>query len=128
MSPEGMSRMLYNIAGGNADGFALEAIGQLAAKDKRPDTGSLVIIISDGLPSVSGIGATGDIKDHSAVVVSALKGKGVSVLGVAVAGDINAHRHMYGEANVVNFTGDWAALSREFSGVFGSFLRKGAKT
>jgi hypothetical protein len=127
-SPDGMNRMLYNIAGGNADGFALEAIGMRAAQAKRPDTGALVILISDGLPSVTGIGASGNILDHSALVTHTLKGKGVSVLGVAVAGDVSAHRYMYGEGNTVNFNGDWAELSREFAAVFGTVLRKGAKT
>jgi len=127
-SPEGMNNMLNNIAGGNADGFALEAVGMRAAKAKRPDTGALVILISDGLPSVTGTGATGNILDHSALVVHNLRSKGVSVLGVAVAGDIAAHRHMYGESNTVNFTGDWAELSRDFAAVFGTVLRKGAKT
>jgi len=128
-SPEGLSRMLLNIAGGNADGFALDAIGGLITSAYRPDETNLVIVISDGLPSVTGNGATGDILDHSTLVAQTLQSKGVMVMGVAIAGDDRAHKRMYGEANSVAFTGDWAKLARDFSFVFGRVLaaRKGGR-
>src|SRR6476620_3147140 len=78
-SLDGLNKMLHNIAGGNADGFALEAVGMRAAQQKRPDTKSLVIMVSDGLPSVQGQGATGDILDHSKLVTQNLARKGVQV-------------------------------------------------
>lgn len=124
---EGLSRMLLNINGGNADGFALDAVGQKALASKRPDTNSLVILISDGLPSVSGVGARGDILDHSTLVTRNLRSKGCEVIGVAIAGDTRAHKRMYGDDHVVNFTGDWAALSRDFAAVFGRVLKGQAK-
>jgi len=124
-SAKGMNEMLNNIGGGNADGFALEAIGAKVVSDLRPDTLGLIIVISDGLPSVNGVGATGDIKDHSVLVTQNLKRKGVEVLGVAIAGDQRAHEYMYGAGHSVSFSGDWAALSREFAAIFGKFLRKG---
>lgn len=126
-NPEKMNRMLGNIGGGNADGFALMAIGQVVLQHQRPDESDLIIVISDGLPSVSGVGATGNILDHSTLVTQNLRKKGVMVMGVAIAGDVNAHRAMYGEDNVVGFSGDWGKLSRDFAAVFGKVLSKGAK-
>jgi hypothetical protein len=46
---------------------------------------------------------------------------------VAIAGDVTAHRAMYGKDNVLGFSGDWGKLSRDFAAVFGAVLRKGAK-
>ena len=118
-----INTMLMHIAGGNADGFALEAIGGVIAPNRRPDEGDLIIVISDGLPSVTVQGATGDILDHSTIVCNTLRSKGIEVIGVAIAGDDRAHRRMYGAANTVGFNGDWAKLSRDFSRVFGAMLR-----
>ena len=120
--PKGLDNMLINIGGGNADGFALEAIGNLIVSALRPDETNLIIVISDGLPSVAGAGATGDILDHSTLVASTLRTKGVRVMGVAIAGDPRAHQRMYGDDNVVAFTGDWNALSRDFSATFGRVI------
>jgi len=121
-SLDGLNHMPEKIAGGNADGFALEAVGMRAALQKRPDTKSMVIMISDGLPSVNGVGATGDILDHSKLVTQTLKRKGVDVMAVAIAGDKRAHELMYGEGSSVLFTGDWNELNRNLSAVFGKAL------
>jgi len=121
-SLDGLTKMLHNIGGGNADGFALEAVGMKAAAAKRPDTKSLVIMVSDGLPSVNGIGATGNILDHSKLVTQNLKRKGVDVMAVAIAGDKRAHEEMYGKGSSVLFTGDWNELDRSFGAVFGKVL------
>ncbi len=121
-SLDGLNKMLHNIAGGNADGFALEAVGMRAAQQKRPDTKSLVIMVSDGLPSVQGQGATGDILDHSKLVTQNLARKGVQVMAVAIAGDMRAHEQMYGKGSSVLFTGDWNDLNRKFAAVFGKAL------
>jgi nitric oxide reductase activation protein len=127
LSPKGLDAMLLHIGGGNADGFALEAIGQRGIATKRPDTKTLVIVVSDGLPSVAGAGATGDILDHSTGVTNELRRKGVDVMGVAIAGDIRAHERMYGKGNSVVFSGDWARLSRDFASVFGKVLKGGVR-
>jgi cobalamin biosynthesis protein CobT len=123
-SLDGLTKMLHHVAGGNADGFALEAVGMRAALQKRADTKSLVIMVSDGLPSVTGQGATGNILDHSTLVTQNLKRKGVDVMAVAIAGDKRAHEQMYGIGSSVLFTGDWNQLNREFAGVFGKALAK----
>lgn len=121
----GLDEMPLRIAGGNADGFALQAVGLRAAQMKRPDTQSMVIMVSDGLPSVNGVGATGDILDHSKLVTQQLARKGVKVVGVAIAGDKRAHETMYGEGSSVLFTGDWNELNRSFAAVFGKVLASG---
>ena len=120
----GLTKMLQHIAGGNADGFALEAIGHRGLAAKRPDVKTLVIVVSDGLPSVNGHGATGDIHDHSTLVAQELRRKGVDVMAVAIAGADAAHRRMYGDDNVVKFTNDWPKLARDFGAVFARVLRK----
>jgi Mg-chelatase subunit ChlD len=124
-SLDGLTKMLHNVGGGNADGFALEAVGLRAASMKRPDTKSLVIMVSDGLPSVTGLGATGNILDHSRLVTQNLKRKGVDVMAVAIAGDMRAHEDMYGKGSSVLFTGDWNQLNRDFGAVFGKALASG---
>lgn len=121
MAPK-LDHMLLNIAGGNADGFALEFVGQRAVQAARRDTKSIIIVISDGLPSVNGQGARAPILDHSALVARTLRSKDVDVMSVAIAGDTKAHAYMYGEGNVVSFQNDWAQLSRDFAAVFGKTL------
>ena len=125
--PKGLTEMLMHIGGGNADGFALDAIGQRGLSAKRPDTKTLVIVVSDGLPSVAGHGATGDILDHSTLVTQELNRKGVQVMAVAIAGDKRAHERMYGKDNTVAFTGDWAKLARDFGGVFAKVIKAGGQ-
>lgn len=130
-----LNAMLLNITGGNADGFALDFIGKRLLASKRPDEKSLVIVISDGLPSVRAHGSvaqlsatrTGsDLTDHSNLVATQLRRKGCDVMSVAIAGDPESHLLMYGEGNVVPFTGDWSELARSFAAVFGKVLAKGS--
>lgn len=120
--PSKMADMLDNIGGGNADGFALRWVGEQAMRSQRPDEKTLVIVVSDGLPSVSGLGARGKIIDHSVLVADTLRKKGCHVMSVAIAGDDEAHKYMYGEGNVVTFTGDWTRLGRDFATIFGKVL------
>jgi cobalamin biosynthesis protein CobT len=121
-TPNKLNEMLENVGGGNADGFALQFVGERAAKAAKSDERTLVIVISDGLPSVAGFGARAPILDHSALVANTLRTKGVHVMSVAIAGDDAAHKYMYGDDNVVNFTGDWNALARDFAAIFGKAL------
>lgn len=123
-APNKLGEMLENVGGGNADGFALQFVGERAARLAKSDERTLVIVISDGLPSVSGHGARAPILDHSALVANTLRGKGVNVMSVAIAGDDAAHRYMYGDDNVVNFTGDWNDLARDFAAIFGKVLAR----
>jgi cobalamin biosynthesis protein CobT len=125
-----LNTMLTNIDDGNADGFALEYIGNYLLGKAKRDEKNLVIVISDGLPSVRGVGYTQagyNLLDHSRIVADTLRKKGVEVMSVAIAGDDTAHKEMYGEGNVVPFRNDWGELSRSFAAVFGKVLAKAAK-
>src|SRR5262245_47946610 len=119
-----LNTMLFNIAGGNADGFALQWIGDRALKSRRPDEQTLVIIISDGLPSVAGTGADITIPktEQSAFVSSELRRKGCSVMGIAIAADKATHADMYGDRSTVGFDGDWNKLRRDIGATFGRVL------
>lgn len=124
-----IDRMLLKVASGNADGFALQAVGDRAVRALRPDTSSIVIMVSDGLPSVHGLGAINrEITQHSALVAQTLRDKGVQVMAVAIDGTNDAHRTMYGEKNVVPFDlrspRRWADLARDFAAIFGRLLKE----
>ena len=123
-APNKLDQMLLNLGGGNADGFALEWVGQYAMRKQRPDERTLIIVLSDGLPSVNGVGAKGKILDHSALVAQTLRSKGAEVMSVAIAGDTDAHKYMYGDDNVVHWTGDWTRLARDLSEKFGKVLAR----
>jgi nitric oxide reductase activation protein len=129
--PPRLERMNVNVAGGNADGFALQAIAGRAVRDVRRDTKVLVIVVSDGLPSVHGLGATNrDIQAHSATVAEDMRRKGMAVMAVAIEGETDAHARMYGEENVIPFEigspTRWADFSRTLATVFGRTLKQRA--
>ena len=130
-APNKLNSMLLNIDGGNADGFALDWMGKRLLAAKRPDERLLVIMVSDGLPSVRGHGQTAslaagakgnDLLDHSAKVAADLRRKGCDVMSVYIGWDPSSHIRMYGKDKVVPFTGDWSALARSFGSVFGKVL------
>lgn len=123
-----VEQMLKNIAGGNADGFALQWVGDKARKARRPDERDLVIVISDGQPSVHGKDATkNDLSVFSSTVSARLRSKGVEVMSVAIAGDRGANAAMYGPESVVRFRESeptaWSDLARDFASIFGRILR-----
>lgn len=124
-----VDRMVMNVGGGNADGFALQAIADRAIHEVRRDTKVLVIVISDGIPSVHGVGATNwDIQAHSAIVADGLRRKGVKVMAVAIDGPTDAHARMYGPENVVPFNQKsptrWGDFARDLAAIFGRQLRE----
>jgi hypothetical protein len=124
MNDEGVNRMNMNVGGGNADGFALEAIGQRALRLAKRDEQTLIVMISDGLPSVEGTNATNhDMIAHTKLVCQTLRGKGAKILSVAIAGGANHNAQMYGTENTVAFTNDWTKLGLDFAALFGRTLR-----
>lgn len=121
-----INKMHRNTGGGNADGFALLAVGQRALKNRRIDERTMVIVISDGRPSVHGTNNTNyHLAGHSKTVAGDLRQQGVTVLSVAVEGGSQAD--MYGTENVISFTGSdkdaWSDLARDFAQKFGAALR-----
>lgn len=119
-----LNEMLNNVGGGNADHFALRAVGEIAAKTARPDEVTLVIVVSDGLPSVGANDATNhDLVAGTNRVIGALRKQGVWVMSVAIEPGIGAkNAAMYGEDNVVPFNGNYSDLARSFGAVFGHVL------
>lgn len=120
--------MLQNVGGGNADGFALQAIGDLALRDQRPGEKTIVWMISDGLPSVRGQGDTyaQPIENHSTIVSETLRSKGVMVIATAIEGFNQAFVQMYGPQWIMEFKeGDpkaWITLSQSIATVVGRAL------
>lgn len=126
-----LSQMLRNVGGGNADGFALQAIGDLALRAQRPDERTIVWMISDGLPSVSGKGATNhDIVAHSTVVATTLRSKGVTVLATAIEGFNQDFVRMYDPLWIMEFKTSipadkaWIELAQQIGKVVGRALAK----
>jgi uncharacterized protein YegL len=125
MSSTNLRNMPGRIAGGNADGFALEAIGQKALDTGQPDEVNLVIMVSDGAPSAHGVGARNhDLIAHSQMVTRNLNQQGVLVLSVGIDGAGGVNEQMYGRENNIPFNGDWNDLARTFGTVFGEILRR----
>ncbi len=119
--------MLQNVGGGNADGFALQAIGDLALRDTHPGERTIVWMISDGLPSVHGTGATNhEIEKHSTLVCSTLRAKGVTVIATAIEGFNQDFVQMYSPEWIMEFKqGDpkaWVTLSQDIAKVVGRAL------
>lgn len=125
-----LASMTDNTAGGNADGFALQWVGNQALRHQRPDERTLIVVISDGLPSVHGQNATNhDLISFSHSVSSELRLRGASVMSVSVeAGQESNARSMYGPENVVEFhVGSptaWSDLARGLGDLFGKMLKR----
>jgi nitric oxide reductase activation protein len=125
---EGMAQ--WGEGGGNADGFALRWVGEQALRERRPDEKIMIIVISDGLPSVHGRNSTNrDLIQFSHTEATALRKRGVAVLSVTIEeGATQGHaRNMYGPENVVPFDPKsptaWPDLARGLADLFGRVLR-----
>lgn len=117
------------IGGGNADGFALQWIGDKALKAARPDERTIIIVISDGLPSVHAPNATNhDLVQFSHTVATRLRQKGAAVLSISIERDAESNSYgMYGRENVVPFNFGsataWVTLAQGLAEKFGRVLR-----
>jgi len=93
--------------GGNADGHALYAITEKMRREIKRGERGVILVVSDGLPSMYGNGGTGDAGQALVDAVAHARKQGYTVLAVAIDGsDQSAY---YGDG-VVPFTGDWNAL------------------
>lgn len=113
---------------GNADGFALAAIGQMALREARNGEKTLIIVISDGQPTDHAKNATNyDLLQFSHTVSEDLRRKGAQVYCVAIEKAKSYAYSMYGEENVVPFHyGDpraWSDLARDLAAMLGRTLR-----
>jgi hypothetical protein len=111
----------YNGAqgGGNADGHALHAITQhLLQTIKRGERG-VIMVVSDGLPSVYAPGGTGEAGQALIDAVAEARRHGIVVLGVAIDGSNQA---AYFGDGLLQWTGDWSAMGKSLAKVLGSAL------
>jgi hypothetical protein len=124
--------------GGNGDGYAIQYMAERIKKDTRPDEVGLLIVVSDGLPSVWAQGTTFG-SYHSAEGMQALqdfvfnaandtRDMGIPVLSVALR-PIPAQNSMYGADNVIPFDylDGWSTLAIKFGAALGKTLAEAAK-
>lgn len=114
---------------GNADGHALYAVTERLAREIRRDERGIIMVVSDGLPSIYSTTGTvslptrliGESEHHyeercrtfqagQALVdaVAHARKRGFEVIAVAIDGSDQSV--YYGPQGVIRFTGDWNAL------------------
>jgi len=123
--------MLRNTGGGNADGFALQAIGDMALRAQRSGERTIVWMISDGMPSVPGSGARNfDLPNHSTIVAEGLRHRGATVIATAIEGFNQDFVQMYGPLWIMEFkanlplTEAWINLGQQIGTTVGRALSK----
>jgi hypothetical protein len=94
--------------GGNADGHALFAIATHLKRDLKRGERGVIMVVSDGLPSIYAHGGKGDAGSALVDAVAAARKMGIEVIAVAIDGSDQAC--FYGKDGVVPFTGNWTAL------------------
>jgi hypothetical protein len=105
--------------GGNADGHALHEITtHLLRTIKRGERG-VIMVVSDGLPSVYAHGGTSDAGQALIDAVAEARKHGIVVLGVAIDG--SDQKVYYGDG-LLQWTGDWSAMGKSLAKVLGSAL------
>lgn len=126
-----LKQMRQNVGGGNADGFAMQAIGDLALRAGRPDERTIVWMISDGLPSAMGTGSTRhDLANHSTIVCAQLRAKGLTIIATAIEGFNDAFVQMYSPEWIMQFRTSlpadkaWIDLGQQTGAIVGRALSK----
>jgi len=143
---ENIPSMVKMADGGNGDGYAIKHVVDLLRKESRSDEVSLLIVISDGLPSWLAdrdpntwyslpLDQQALANDGTALVFNAVneaRERGVRVLSVAIADGIN-QSGMYGKDNVIPFDCEsddnpWGRLAVTFGAALGDTLAEAAKS
>jgi hypothetical protein len=111
----------YNGAqgGGNADGHAVHAITQHLLQTIRRGERGVIMVVSDGLPSVYAPGGTGEAGQALIDAVVEARKHGIVVLGVAIDG--SDQKVYYGDG-LLQWTGDWSAMGKSLATVLGKAL------
>jgi hypothetical protein len=107
--------------GGNADGFVLMAIAERLLRETRSNERAVIMMVSDGLPSIYSTTGTGTTGEALIDAVAWCRAKGITVLGVAIDGSDQSN--YYGEG-YIRFTGDWVALGTDLAKVLGHALQR----
>jgi len=105
--------------GGNADGHAIHAITERIQREIRRGEHGVLMVVSDGLPSVYANGGAGDAGSALIDAVREARAAGIIVIGVAIDG---ADQSAYYGDGYVPFTGDWTALGKTLGSLVGKTL------
>jgi hypothetical protein len=116
---------VYGIGGGgNADGHALYAITTKMQREIKRGERGVILVVSDGLPSVyaADATATGPERQAGQALIDAVafaRKAGYTVLAVAIDG---SDQSVYYGDGTIKFTGDWNALGSELARHIGKAL------
>ena len=113
---------IYNSAngGGNADGHALYAITERMRREIKRGERGIILLVSDGLPSVYAPDGTSEAGQALIDAVAHARKNGIEVIAVAIDGSDQSV--YYGEKNVVPFTGNWTSLGSALARHIGAVL------
>ena len=108
--------------GGNADGHALFAITSRMLKEIKRDEKGVILIVSDGMPSV--YARDGQSKAGQALIdaVAHARKNGIEVIAVAIDGSDQSI--YYGKDGVLPFNGDWGPLGTGLAKHIGAALAR----
>jgi len=106
---------------GNADGHALVAIADRMLRSMKRNERGVIMVVSDGLPSVPGDGGLYGSAAGQALIdaVAHCRKHGITVVGVAIDG---SDQTVYYGADTIPFTGDWMALGKHLARLVGKAL------
>jgi hypothetical protein len=105
--------------GGNADGHALIALATRMQRTLKRGERGVIMVVSDGLPSVYAQGGLGNAGSALTDAVTACRKMGIDVLGVAIDG---SDQSCYYGDGTVKFDGNWTALGKELARHIGKAL------
>jgi hypothetical protein len=106
--------------GGNADGHAVYAIATKMVKDLKRHERGVIMVVSDGLPSVYSDDGTSTNGQALIDAVNYCREQGIEVIAVAIDGsDQSAY---YGKEGMLPFSGDWNALGTDLARHIGRAL------
>jgi hypothetical protein len=109
----------YIGGGGNADGHALYAITERMIKSLKRGERGVIMVVSDGLPSVYGSGGRSEAGQALIDAVAHARKNNIVVVGVAIDG--SDQTVYYGEGTVKH-TGSWTALGSALAKQIGGAL------
>ena len=108
--------------GGNADGHALFAITTKMLKELKRDQKGIIMIVSDGMPSVYSDDGTSEAGQALIDAVAHARRAGIEVIAVAIDGsDQSAY---YGKDGVLPFKGEWSVLGTDLAKHIGKALAR----
>jgi len=105
--------------GGNADGHALYAIAERMIKSLKRGERGVIMVVSDGLPSVYGHGGNSEAGQALIDAVAHARKHNITVIGVAIDG--SDQTVYYGEGTVKH-NGSWTALGSTLAKQIGGAL------